>query len=52
MKKILLALVVLGMSFVSCENSDITDEISAEEIQAVEPGDDGTIDPGGEEDIF
>ncbi len=46
---ILCSMLLIGIFISSCETQQINDETAAE-LQMVDPADDGTIDPGDEEE--
>ncbi len=52
MKKlvILLVFVAFGLSISSCESTEVNDEIYESELQLTDPGNDGTIDPGDDDE--
>lgn len=54
MRKVLyISVVTLFFGLTSCESSDLNNEINElEELQTIEPGDDGTIDPGDDDDRY
>ncbi|WP_159090886.1 hypothetical protein [Aquimarina aquimarini] len=46
---VLFNILLLLLTLSSCETQTINDEISETELQLTDPGDDGSIDPGGDE---
>ncbi|PKV51721.1 hypothetical protein ATE84_3819 [Aquimarina sp. MAR_2010_214] len=47
---ILFGMLLILCTVSSCEKQEINDEISETEVQLTDPGDDGTIDPGDDDE--